>query len=98
MEDPSNIGFRCPKQRPDLAVFQETQKVVSWQILQTVVPMPKNPRKVNETMWIVITSFAESKQEELRGTLQNDPVFDICNCGDKVEFSRNEILEVLAEP
>lgn len=49
-----------------------------------------------EYMWVLVTSIAENNDEELRGILDNIPRCEMdITCGDIVEFSRSEVIEVL---
>ena len=47
-----------------------------------------------EFMWVKVTGLAEHVQADLRGELNNDPAFADCVCGDRFEFSLNEIVDI----
>ncbi len=94
MEHPANIGFRCKKhqKKPDP---QYAKKPIKWFLGKHCQLSFPCPGKRKELMWVLVTGPSQAKGEELRGTLNNDPVYAEIRCGDEVEFSRKEILEVL---
>jgi uncharacterized protein YegJ (DUF2314 family) len=53
------------------------------------------PDDGHEYMWVEVIGKAETPGEELRGQLNNDPVVATeFKCGDIIEFSRSEIIDV----
>lgn len=47
----------------------------------------------NEYMWVQVTDLGQ--QDELVGNLNNDPVIVDLECGDIIEFNRNEIIDII---
>lgn len=90
----SNVGFVCDKhaRKPDPKFLELPLEWFLGKFCQLGVPMP-NGR--NENMWFKVLGLAEHPSEELRGELNNDPLFVDMTCGDLVEFSRKEILQVM---
>lgn len=56
----------------------------------------KCPDGRQENLWFKVIGRAEHEGEELRGELNNHPLYAEMTYGDLVEFSRKEILQVTA--
>ena len=94
MEPMRNIAFLCPKHRrhPDPKYMESTPAWFIDKFCKLSFPCPDGR---NENMWVKTIGFAESGDQELRGVLNNDPIFADIKCGDMVEFCRSEIIEVI---
>lgn len=95
MENPDNIRLLCPhhglKPNPVYASFPLAS--LQGRYCKLAFPCPDGN---NEYMWVLVFDTAETEGEELRGTLDNDSVKATdFHCGDTIEFSRSEIIEVL---
>lgn len=90
----SNVGFLCGQhaRKPDPKFLDFPMDWFIGKFCQLGVPMPNGK---NENMWFKVLGLAEAPGEELRGELNNDPLFVDMKCGDLVEFSRKEILQVM---
>lgn len=95
-EDPRNIRLRCSQHKlnpnPVYADMPFDQFIGNY--CKLAFPQPDG--KHNEYMWVIVTGMAETEGEELRGQLDNDPVKATqFKSGDLIEFSRNEVIELL---
>ena len=97
MENPANIRNVCPthapKPNPKFASMPTNYFIGKY--CKLGFPVPEGCGPTHEHMWIKVTG--PGKEKELRGNLDNTPFYldDIC-LGEKVEFDRNEIEDVLA--
>lgn len=90
MESPANIGI-CETKQPNpkfgnLPIHSFFGKYCK---LGFICPNGRN-----EYMWVLVKGKAKHKSEELRGVLNNDPIFAQYTCGDVFEFKRSEIIDV----
>jgi hypothetical protein len=91
MEPLSNIGFVCDAcaRKPDPQFLTVPLEKFLGKYCKLAVPTPQGN---HEYMWFIVTGLAEHPDEELRGELNNDPIYAEYLCGDIVEFSRKEII------
>ncbi len=98
MNEPlENIGFRCERHRqlPNPVYNGMSLDWFRGRFCKLAFPGATDPER-KEYMWVKVTGLAETEGEELRGTLDNDPILATdFRCGDVIEFSRNEVLEVI---
>lgn len=94
LENPANIKPVCKRhlKKPDPRFLKIPKKWFIGKFCKLAFPAP-NGRK--ELMWVNVIKLAKFKFEELCGVLNNDPVLSDFSCGDIIEFSRREIIEVL---
>ena len=62
------------------------------QYVQLAFPIPNTNK--NERMWVKVIGLAETEGEELRGELNNNPLFVPVAHGDLFEFKRSEIVKL----
>jgi hypothetical protein len=93
----SNIGMVCSAhlKKPDPQFLKKPKKWFVGKYCKLAFPIVRSPAKERqELMWVRVICLAKQKVEELRGILDNDPVLADFACGDIIEFSRSEIIEV----
>lgn len=91
-EDLRNIDFQARRRRPDPEYLE---KPLDWFIGINCKLAFLAPDGRQEYMWVLCQGLALTKGEELRGQLDNDPQIAVeFECGDLIEFSRKEIIEV----
>jgi uncharacterized protein YegJ (DUF2314 family) len=93
-----NMRLICEHHRPSPNPIYNDVPLEQFQGRYCKLAFPQEDGEHFEYMWVEVVGFAESEDEELRGKLDNDPVQALqFKIGDLVEFSRNEIIEVLTE-
>lgn len=95
MEDPNNIRLLCPHHslKPNPAYADLPLVTLQGLYCKLTFPCPDGNK---EYMWVLVFDMAETKGEELRAILDNDPVKATeFHCGDVIEFSRTEIIEII---
>jgi len=94
-EHPSNIGFRCEKHA--LSPNPIYKDIPLRDFIDKYCKLAFSiDKEKNEYMWVEVDGLAVIEGEELSGLLRNDPIYiPHLQCGDRIEFSRNEILELL---
>ncbi len=93
----SNIGWRCPHQQLKANPIFKRKPLKFFFNKYCKLAFPTLDKRI-EYMWVLTKGLAEDKREELHGILNNDPVLPTnIQCGDHIEFSRHEIIEVLED-
>ncbi len=85
------------RHRPDPGAIFSTMPVGSFFGKHVKLAVPFGCGKHIEHMWFLVLGPAEHEDEELRGQLDNTPLYAEMKEGDLVEFKRNEIETVLTE-
>lgn len=88
----ANIGHVCPKHSPKAGKFKgQDPKSFIGKFVKLGFP---SDRGVLEHMWVKVDKLGENG-DELEGTLDNDPVYEVgFVCGDGVGFNVDEIEAV----
>lgn len=94
MEPHKNIRFICQKcgLHPDPVYASMPPVSFIGKFCKVAFPCPDGR---NEYMWVEVFGFAESTDQELRGRLNNEPLFADVKNGDVIEFNRAEIIAIL---
>lgn len=93
MREPlSNIGLPCEKHAPKPDSELAKKPPESFIGKHVKIGFPFGDRTRLEHMWVKVFEVTE---EGLKGTLNNDPLYADLRDGDLVEFTLDEIEEVL---
>jgi hypothetical protein len=96
-----NVGMVCKDHAPKPGKFAGSEpSIFVGKLIKLGFPAI-NPRTLNETtehMWVKVNRLCTEGEEQLVGTLENDP-FLICEYenGDEVAFKVEEIEDIIAE-
>lgn len=90
----NNIGYVCSEHAPKAGKYigQDPKAFIG-----KFVKLAFDDRhgKTKEHMWVKVVDFYDESKGELRGVLDNDPVYDVgYECGDELAFEVHEIEDV----
>lgn len=96
----NNIGIVCSKHsvpNPTLVEGLTAKDLIGW-FVKLAFPLPQKPPDhkgmwpQTELMWVMVTG---GEGNNCIGELNNEPLFADIKCGDRVEFSLGEVVQLL---
>lgn len=93
-ESLNNIGYVCPNHAPKSGKYvgQDPKTFIGKYVK---LAFDDRNGKMKEHMWVKVVGFHDEQKGELRGVLDNDPVFEVGYvCGDELAFEVHEIEDV----